>query len=76
MLAGSFINSAKSLPPDGIERATQGCSTHFLCLQSYAYPTELSWQMLIEGYLTLFVLVHLTSVDLNDLAEINKSMTI
>ena len=29
-----------------------------LCLHSNALPTELTWQVLREGYLTLLLLVH------------------
>ena len=55
--AESFINSAKSLPPVGIELSTQDCNAHFLCLQTHTYPTELSWQVLIEGYISDFTCV-------------------
>ena len=30
------------------------------CLQSHAFPTELSWQVLIEGSLTPLFVHHLT----------------
>ena len=53
------INSAKSLTPIGIEPATLGL-WHLLCLHSHALTTELSYQVLIEGYFTSLVLVQLT----------------
>ena len=34
------------------------CSAHFLCLQSHAFPSEVSWQVLIEGSLTPLLFVH------------------
>ena len=52
------INSAKHLPLIGIEPATIGL-WHLLCLHSHALTTELTWQVLIKGYLTSLVLVHL-----------------
>ena len=40
----------------GIEPTTLGLWHHILCLQSHALTTELTWQVLIEGYLTSLVL--------------------
>ena len=42
-----------------IQLATLGL-WHLLCLHSYALTTELTWQALIEEYLTSLVLVQLT----------------
>ena len=42
-------------------------------LQSHAFPTELSWQVLIEGYLTPFFFVHQLTFGLKDLAKINRA---
>ena len=55
--AESFINSAKSLPPVRIELSTQDCSARSLRLQTHTYPTELSWQVLTEGYTSDFTCV-------------------
>ena len=55
------INSAKSLPLMGIEPATLGL-WHILCLHFHALTTELTWQVLMEGYLTQLVLVQLIFV--------------
>ena len=52
------INSAKSLPPMGIESATLGL-WHLICVRSQAL-TRFTWQVLFEGYLTSLVLVQLT----------------
>ena len=47
----------KKLPPAGIEPETLGFWDLFV-LHSHAFLTKLTWQVLIEGYLTslLFVL--------------------
>ena len=44
--------SKKKLLPVGIEPGTLGL------LHSYAFLTELTWQVLREGYSTLLLLVH------------------
>ena len=49
----SKINSAKKLPLPGIRPVTLA-----LLLQSHAFPTEPSWQVLIEKYLTPLLFVH------------------
>ena len=41
-------------------------------IHSNAYLTELTWQVLIEGYLTSLLLVHQLTLVLDDLAEINR----
>ena len=59
VITQSKIYSAKRLPPNGIEPATLELG-HILCLHSHALTTELTWQVLTEGYLTSFVLAQLT----------------
>ena len=51
------IKSVKKFLLTGIETVTLGLKC-FLCLQYHAFPTELSWQVLIEGYLTPLFFVH------------------
>ena len=46
------------LAPMGFEPITLGL-WHLLCLHSHALKTELTWQELIEGYLTSLVLAQL-----------------
>ena len=48
-------------------------SAHFLCLQSQAFSTELSWQVLIEGSFTPLLFVQQLTFGLKDLAEINRA---
>ena len=36
-----------------------------LLLQSHVFPNELSWQVLIEGYLTPLLFVHQLNFELN-----------
>ena len=40
------------------QNVKKDCSAHFLYLQSHAFPSELSWQALIEGSLTRLLFVH------------------
>ena len=46
-----------------------------LLLQSQSFPTELSWQKLIEGYLAPLLFVHQLTFGLKiwTLAEINRT---
>ena len=45
-----------------------------LTLRSYAFPTELFWQVLIEESLTPLFMAHLLlALDFEDLAEINRA---
>ena len=53
----SKIISVKKLPPEGIEPVSIGL-WDLLCVHSHALLTELTWRVLIEGYLTLLLLVH------------------
>ena len=48
-------------------------SAHFLCLQSQAFSTELSWQVLIEGSFTPILFVQQLTFGLGDLAEIDRA---
>ena len=55
----NFIRAKKIQQKSTSDRdITYNWSAHFLCLQSDAFPTELSWQVLIEGYLTPLLFVH------------------
>ena len=47
----NFSKNSKKVPPVGIE---PGC----LVIHSDAYLTELTWQVLIDRYLTSLLLVH------------------
>ena len=48
--------------------------TTVLTLRSYAFPTELFWQVLIEESLTPLFMAHLLlALDFEDLAEINRA---
>ena len=46
---------------------TKNCSRHHVFVQSHALRNELNWQILIEGYLTLHILVQF---QFDDLAKI------
>ena len=59
---------SKKLPLIRIASSSRGSSAHFLCLQSHTFTTELSYQVLIEGYLTQLLFV----CQLAFLAEINR----
>ena len=53
----SKIISLKKIPPVGIEPGILGC-WDLLCVQAHAFLTELTSQVLIEGYLTSLLLVY------------------
>ena len=42
-------------------------------IHSDAFLTELTWQVLIEGYLISLLLVHQLAFDLGDLTKINRA---
>ena len=49
--------SKKMYNPVGIEHETLGL-LDLLCVHSHASLTQLTWQVIIEGYLTSVLLVH------------------
>ena len=57
----SKINSTKSLPPMGIEPVDPRGTP---VIHSHTFPTELTWKVLIEGYLTSLEFVHELTIGL------------
>ena len=61
-LVKSKINSVKRLPPIGIEptKLNPRTVTPYIFIHSHELTTELTWQVLFEGYLTSLMLMQLT----------------